>query len=365
MRQTPEKLAVKTRSCASSYPVFIGAGLLGNAYSLIAPHTSAQKFLIVADSHTAPLFLDEVTSSFPKDRKTFSLILPAGERHKSFSSLKRIWEKAGTLGLKRTDCIIALGGGVVGDITGFAAATYMRGVDFVQIPTTLLAMVDSSVGGKTAIDFARTKNLIGAFYQPQAVIADIAALHTLPHKEILNGLGEIAKYAFIENIADANGKGILWQKLKKGFSLKDTARTTAIIKTCVALKAKFVKDDEHDTKDRRIFLNFGHTTAHALESLANFKLSHGQAVAIGSKVAFDIALKKGLIDAATHAEGIDLLKGLGLETNLPKGMDMAALNSFMLKDKKNKGDSLRFILPTALGKAEIFDLQPPTLNLSL
>jgi len=353
-----KRLAVKTIASAQSYPVFIGSDLLENAYSLIAPHTGAQKFLVIADSHTAPLFLDKVIASFPKNRQVFSLTLPAGERHKSLSSLEKIWEKADALKLKRTDCIIALGGGVIGDITGFAAATYMRGLDFVQIPTTLLAMVDSSVGGKTAIDFADAKNLIGAFYQPRAVIADINALQTLSPKEILNGLGEIAKYAFIENLVDTKEKSTLWQKLTKGFCLKDTAKTAAIIKTCIALKAKFVKDDEHDTQDKRIFLNFGHTTAHALESLTNFKLPHGHAVAIGSKFAFDLALKRGLIDTALHTEAINLLKRLGLPIDLPKGTDITALNTFMLKDKKNKGDNIRFILPTARGKAKIFNLNP-------
>ena len=353
-----KKLAVKTIAATQSYPVFIGSDLLENAYSLIASHTGAQKFLVIADSHTAPLFLDKVIASFPEDRQVSSLTLPAGERHKSLSSLEKIWRKADALKLKRTDCIIALGGGVIGDITGFAAATYMRGLDFVQIPTTLLAMVDSSIGGKTAIDFAGAKNMIGAFYQPRAVIADISTLQTLPHKEILNGLGEIAKYAFIENLVDANGKSALWQKLKNGFCLKDTAKATDIIKTCIALKAKFVKDDEHDTQDKRIFLNFGHTTAHALESLTNFKLPHGQAVAIGSKFAFDLALKRGLIDTALHTEAINLLKRLKLPIALPKGVDMAALNNFMLRDKKNKDGNIRFILPTARGKAEIFNLNP-------
>jgi len=359
----PSKLAIKASASTHSYPVFVGSDLLKNAYDFIAPYTNAQKFLIIADKHTAPLFLSKVSASFPKDRQTFSLILPAGERYKSLSSLNKIWEKASALELKRTDCIIALGGGVIGDITGFAAATYMRGINFVQIPTTLLAMVDSSIGGKTAIDFACTKNLVGAFYQPRAVIADTDALQTLPHKEILNGLGEIAKYAFIENLVDTKGESALWQKLAGGFCLKDTVKTSAIIKTCIALKAKFIKDDEQDTQDRRIFLNFGHTTAHALESLANFKLSHGQAVAIGSKVAFDIALKKGLIDAALNTEAINLLKRLKLPIALPKGVDMTALNNFMLKDKKNKDGNIRFILPTARGKAEIFNLQPSTLTL--
>ena len=358
----PSKLAIKASASAHSYFVFVGSDLLKNAYDFIAPYANAQKFLIIADKHTAPLFLDKVAASFPKDRRTFSLILPAGERYKNLSSLEKIWEKAGALELKRTDCIIALGGGVVGDITGFAAATYMRGIDFVQIPTTLLAMVDSSIGGKTAIDFARVKNLLGAFYQPRAVIADTDALQTLPRKEILNGLGEITKYAFIENLVDAKGKSTLWQKLASGFCLKDTAKTSDIIKTCISLKAKFIKDDEQDTQDMRIFLNFGHTTAHALESLANFKLSHGQAVAIGSKVAFDIALEKGLIDAALHTEAINILHKQGLTTDFPKGVDMAALSTFMLKDKKNKDGNIRFILPTARGKAEIFNLQPSTLN---
>jgi 3-dehydroquinate synthase len=281
--------------------------------------------------------------------KVETLVLPAGEAHKNLDAVAKVLDALAQLGATRDACVLALGGGVVGDIAGFAAACWMRGIDFVQFPTTLLAMVDSSVGGKTGVDHPAGKNLIGAFHQPRAVIADLDTLATLPDRELRAGLAEVVKTACI---GDADFFAWLEAHVDALLARDADALTHAVV-TCCRFKAGVVMRDERERGERAL-LNLGHTFGHALEAEAGYgTLLHGEAVAIGMMLAARLSTHLGMAGADDGGRLQGLLQRIGLPTATPPGMAPDALLARMRLDKKNRSGALRLILWRGIGRAEI------------
>jgi 3-dehydroquinate synthase len=342
------------------YPIIIGENLLIDAGLYIKKYTKAQKILVITNSTIFPLYGEILKAALNKENiDNDFLILQDGEKYKNNQTLESIWDKAIELKLERKDAIIALGGGVVGDITGFAAATYLRGIDFIQIPTTLLAQVDSSVGGKVAINHKSGKNLLGAFYQPKLVLSDITTLNTLSVDELKVGIAEVVKYAFIEkscNLQEQNINLLEYLKEKKDqiFAL-DPQTITELVAYCCKLKASVVNQDEKEAGLRAI-LNFGHTIGHAIEKCSNYEnINHGQAVAIGSKGAFYIAKEKGLIDQTYLNTALNLIDQYGLNYKISNKLDINNILDAMKLDKKVESKKIRFVLPVNEGLVEIFN----------
>ena len=327
-----------------SYPIHIGAGLIarGDLYGM-----SAKQVLIVTNAVVAPLYLKSVQAALA-DRAAETLILPDGEQHKTLASFATIMDRLVDAQFHRDACLVALGGGVIGDLTGFAAASYQRGIDFVQLPTTLLAQVDSSVGGKTAVNHPRAKNMIGAFHQPIAVIADTDTLRTLPPRELAAGLAEVVKYGVI---VDAEFFGWLEREIDALLRLDTAALTHAVRRSC-EIKAAIVAEDERE-HGRRALLNLGHTFGHALEAVGAYeRWLHGEAVAIGIALAARTAAALGWLEAGECERIERLLKRAGLPTSAP-GIDAAALLEHMRMDKKADKTGLKLVLPRAIGTAVV------------
>ncbi len=349
MRQ-PEVHTLHVELGDRRYPIRIGAGLLEKA-DAFADIGFGRHVLLVSDSNVAPLYADRVLAMLPGDYQAALHVIPAGEQHKTLDACASIFAALADMQANRDALVIALGGGVVGDMAGFAAACWMRGVRYMQIPTTLLAMVDSSVGGKTAVDLPQGKNLVGAFHQPCAVAIDTDVLATLPARELSAGLAEVVKYGaigdralfgWIEEHADA-------------LLARDAATLAEAVRKCCAHKAKVVAKDEMDHGSRAL-LNFGHTFGHALEVEAGFgTLLHGEAVAIGMMLASRLSSELGyapLIDTARLAA---LLERLNLPVSIPDGLDPAALLARMRLDKKNVSGRLRLVLWRGIGRAYLAD----------
>ena len=283
------------------------------------------------------------------------LILPDGEKEKNFKNYIKIIETAFKRGLTRNDVIIAVGGGVIGDIAGFAASTYMRGIDFIQVPTTLLSMVDSSVGGKTAIDIKYGKNIAGTFYQPKAVFININFLNTLDKRQLMSGLGEILKYAFIEDSCCYSKSIFFFEFLtlcnEKFFEL-DSVTIIRMIDYCLKLKISVVEKDEKEAGLRKI-LNFGHTLAHALETFTHYKkYTHGEAVVYGMFFALNIAFKKGMISYSYYRLSVELIESFGFKNIiLTKNIPADKISELMKMDKKATKDSIVMMLPC--GKKQV------------
>lgn len=326
--------------------IFIEPGLLGYAGEEILKTFSPSRVHIVTDSNVAPLYLEPLAQQF--ELPVSSTVIPAGEEHKRLSTVEGIYHDLLAVGFTRKDLIIALGGGVVGDITGFAAATLLRGVSLCQIPTTLLAQVDSSVGGKTGVDLAEGKNLVGAFYQPRLVLIDPEVLNTLPDTTFADGMAEVVKYGYIAN------PDILDMVSQPDYK----AHISDVIYECVKIKRDVVAIDEHDT-GLRMILNFGHTVGHAVEKLGNYtELTHGQAVAIGMVAALRLGALRG--DADLSAPLVALLHKIGLPTELTH--DREAIFGALLSDKKKFGSTVNFILVREPGRAEITPIEAEALH---
>ena len=351
-----------------SYPIIIGKDILGDIGKLVKEHTKARKILVITNDTIYPLYGAEAKAALEKeDLLPIFLILKDGERYKNNETLNIIWNKAIENKIERKDSILALGGGVAGDIAGFAAATYLRGIDFIQVPTTLLAQVDSSVGGKVAINHEFGKNLLGAFYQPKFVLADTKTLETLSGDELKVGLAEIVKYAFIEKSCGLKGCQLgliefLISKKDEIFSLESDS-IQELIKYCCQLKAAVVNQDEKEAGLRAI-LNFGHTIGHAIEKCSNYEgFNHGQAVAVGMKGAFYIAKEKRLIDDSYLKSALELIDLYGLNYKIPDDMRLKDLMDAMLLDKKVLSNKVRFVLPVDRAKVEIFsDIDEKTIS---
>jgi len=332
---------------ARSYPITIAAGLLDDAGAINAT-VSGRHVLIVTNEVVAPLALDRVQRALAQ-RSVSTLTLPDGEVQKSLASADRVFAALARMGASRDATVIALGGGVVGDLAGFAAALWMRGVAFVQIPTTLLAMVDSSVGGKTAINLSQGKNLVGAFHQPRAVLIDPAMLKTLPKRELRAGFAEVVKYGAIGDTGffswlEHHAEALLVQRPDS---------TCEAIERSVRHKAGVVARDEREDGERAL-LNFGHTFGHAIETLGQYKgLNHGEAVAVGMVLAADLSARIGMSSSADSDQLTDLLARLELPTRIPAGYRADALLDAMRLDKKALSGQLRLILWRGVGRAEV------------
>ncbi len=331
------------------YDIVVGRGLLDQAGRHIAPILARPRVVIVSDEVVAALYLARLQSALEDAAVSQqAIVLPAGEQTKNFIHLENLTGRLLDLKVERNTTLIVLGGGVVGDLAGFAAAVTLRGIPFIQIPTTLLAMVDSSVGGKTGINTAQGKNLVGAFYQPSLVLADTALLDSLPRRELLAGYAEIVKYGLIN---DAKFFSWLEENGKKVLELDADALNRAVITSCAA-KAAIVADDEREA-GKRALLNLGHTFGHALEAEAGYGggLIHGEGVAIGLCLAFDLSERLGLCPPEDAARVRGHLSAAGLPLTFKGPAD--ALLGHMLQDKKVMDGALTFILARAIGEAFI------------
>ena len=335
----------------AAYDVVVGRGLLAQAGGRIAPLAKGRT-VIVTDETVAAIHGAALAESLAAAGvNTQTVAVPAGEGSKSFAQLERVLDRLLEIGLDRKDVVIALGGGVVGDLAGLAAALYMRGIDFVQIPTTLLAQVDSSVGGKTAIDTPRGKNLVGAFHQPRLVLADIDVLATLPERQVRSGWAEVLKHGLI---CDAAFFDWLAGEGAEGASGDPAALERAVIRS-VEIKSAVVGEDEKEA-GRRALLNLGHTFGHAVETEVGFDedaLAHGEAVALGCCMAFRYSAREGLCSAADVARVEAVVAAAGLPTRLAQAGAFAAdrLLALMAGDKKAEGGALTLILARGVGQA--------------
>ena len=330
-----------------SYNIFVGEGILSTAGNLLKQVGIKGKVAVVTNPTVAQLYLDTLNDALQGSGfEVTPVLLPDGEEYKTLSTLSTIFDRLISEKFERQSCVVALGGGVVGDIAGFAAACYLRGTPFVQVPTTLLAQVDSSVGGKTGVNHPRGKNLIGAFYQPRAVIIDVALLLSLPRRELVAGLAEVIKYGIIE---DPGLFGRLENELNGVLAL-DRRLLTEVITTSCAIKARVIENDERED-DYRAVLNFGHTVGHALEAATRYqRFLHGEAVAIGMAKAAAISYQQGFCDAITLSRIIKLIKMAGLATEIPKEVPPQSLIDGMELDKKSADGKIKFVMCTAIGK---------------
>ncbi len=338
-----------------SYDIHVGSGLIARAGELIAPVLRQKRVIVISDENVAPCYLSPLTKSLEAAGITVSdIVLPAGEQTKSLDHFQDLTHRILDKKIERGTALVALGGGVIGDLTGFAAATLLRGIDFIQVPTTLLSQVDSSVGGKTGINTRHGKNLLGAFYQPRLVLADIDTLDTLPHREVLAGYAEVVKYGLI-NDPDF----FAWLE-ENGEALCDgdkALRQHAVLVSCKS-KAQIVAADEREASVRAL-LNLGHTFGHALEAETGFsaQLLHGEAVAIGIVMAHDLSAMMGLCEeqdasrVRNHFEAVGLYASPARLANVSWKTD--ALLHHMASDKKVKDGKVTFILTRGIGQAFI------------
>ncbi|WP_394001135.1 3-dehydroquinate synthase [Luteimonas sp. WGS1318] len=333
------------------YTIHIGAGLLDDG-ALLARSLRGRDVMLVSDCNVAPLYADRVAAALQAARPDVQVhrhVLPAGEAAKTLAHFAEVTTALADARMRRDATLFALGGGVIGDLAGFAAACWMRGIDCVQLPTTLLAMVDSSVGGKTAVDLPQGKNLVGAFHPPRAVIADTAVLRTLPARELRAGLAEVVKYGAL---GDADFLDWLDDHADALLAMDDAALAEAIARSC-AHKAAIVARDPFEHGERAL-LNLGHTFGHAIETEQGYGgLNHGEAVAVGMVLAAQLSETLGLAPATDTARLRDLLQRLGLPVALPGGLDADRLLAHMRLDKKAQADGLRFIVWDGIGRARV------------
>ena len=329
----------------NSYPIFIENGIIKKSGEHISQIFSGQKIMIVSDDNVFPLYGQQVMDSL-KDYECHSLVLPHGEPTKNFQSLPKIYTAMLDAKLTRSDLVIALGGGVIGDLAGFAAASYLRGIKLVQIPTSLLAQVDSSVGGKVAVDLPQGKNLVGAFYQPKMVLIDPDVLNTLPEHFIKDGMGEVIKYGCIKD-------GSLFDRLCAHSSFEDLKpELPEIIARCVDIKRIVVEADQFDTGERML-LNFGHTLAHTIEQYYNYEReNHGEAVGIGMYQITLMAEEKGLTSSGCADQIKKALDIYGLPSSC--GLPVTDLTKAITLDKKNLNGKLNVVLLKELGSSYVY-----------
>jgi 3-dehydroquinate synthase len=331
-----------------SYPITIGRDLpVGCALA----GTDARTAMIVSDTNVDPLHGENCAARLRDSGidPVARAVVPAGESSKSSDQLSRLYARAVEANLDRTSCIVALGGGVVGDLAGYLASTYLRGIRLLQVPTSLLAMVDSSVGGKTGINLPQGKNLVGTFYQPAEVTADLSALATLPEREYVSGLAEVVKYGIIRDREFFDFLAADTDTLLQ----RDEELLEKVIARCCEIKAAVVAEDERESGLRAI-LNFGHTLAHALETASGYDtLLHGEAVSIGMVYGARLSVKQQGMPAAERNAIIDLLRKLGLPVEITPGTSWDRIRAVMISDKKTRDLTLRFVLARSIGSATI------------
>jgi 3-dehydroquinate synthase len=345
-----------------SYPVHVGSGTLRRAGELLTEAGFHGKVAIVTNPTVAQLYLDTLhTGLAAAGFEVVPVLVPDGEEHKDLKSLAVIYDRLVAERLDRRSCVIALGGGVIGDLAGFAAATYLRGVPYVQVPTTLLAQVDSSVGGKTGVNHRDGKNLIGAFYQPKLVLIDVALLSTLARRELVAGLAEIIKYGIIEDPALFS---LLEKEVQNVIGL-DRDLLIDIVTTSCAIKARVVEKDEREA-DYRAVLNFGHTIGHALEAATGYtQFLHGEAVAVGIVKAVSISVRQGFCDETTCQRVENLIRNAGLPSELPAGLSKQSLLKGLEVDKKSAGGAIKFVMCAGIGKTAFHWLEPDAIVAAL
>ncbi|MBR1797578.1 MAG: 3-dehydroquinate synthase [Clostridiales bacterium] len=347
---------IRTQVRASkTYEVLTGSGLLASSGKIMREVSpDSQKILIVSETNVAPLYLQTVRASAEENGfEVHEYVYDAGEKSKNINSIAGMWGVMAQAGFTRTDLVVALGGGVTGDMAGFAASTFLRGINVVQIPTSLLAMVDASVGGKTGIDLPEGKNQVGAFWQPSAVIEDTDCLKTLPDEVFTEGMAEVIKYAFI---MDTKLYELLDGNASRGIGIRDDEELMErIVGMCVADKADVIMNDEFDN-GRRQTLNYGHTVGHVIEKNSNFTKPHGICVAKGMGIIIESCVAEGSLDVteASRMLGLICAYGLPVEDDItPEKAVEGAMN-----DKKKRGSTLSVILVNRIGRSEIRKMDP-------
>jgi 3-dehydroquinate synthase len=335
------------------YDIRVAPGLLARAGTLLRDWSKSKKAAVVTDAHVGHAHLPALRASL--EAAGFEVIaatLPPGEDHKTLADLLPVYDALLGARIERTTPVLALGGGLVGDMAGFVAATVLRGVPFVQIPTSLLAMVDASVGGKTGVNLPKGKNLVGAFHQPAAVLIDPAVLKTLPERELRGGLAECIKH---EVIRDAEGFARLEQNVGRALAL-DLGYLSDLVAHNVAIKARVVEADPFE-RGERAHLNFGHTFGHAIENVSHYDYSHGESVALGMAAASHLAVSLGMLDDASRRRIVALIERVGLPVR-GLTLDVGQVVDAMRFDKKVKSGKLRFVLPDRIGHVVIRDDVP-------
>ena len=346
-RKYPSVISVRTRTGEKRYDVLIDSGLLANAGEVIRQRLGGATCAIIVDTTVAPLFGERIKRRLTSAGfKPIFVTIPTGEKSKTLKQAGAICEQMIAAGLDRQSLVIGLGGGVIGDISGFAAAIYHRGIPHVQIPTTLLAMVDSSIGGKTGVNTADGKNLIGAVHQPSLVIDDLDVLKTLPRREFNQGFAEVIKHAII---ADAK----MFRQLQ---SWKDSGALALqqLVRRNIEIKSKIIAMDEYDRTGKRAILNFGHTVGHAIERAGNYrKLLHGEALSLGIVAACAISIKKAGLRSKQRDAVVDLLQRFDLPTRLSKTFPREKIFNALKFDKKFEGGKIRFVVTPKIGAARV------------
>jgi 3-dehydroquinate synthase len=338
---------VEIRGAAYSYPALVGSHLLGQLGQKVRKYLARETCAIISDSSVAPLFADRVKQSLTSaDFHPTLITIPAGEKSKTLEQAGTICDQMAAAGLDRQSFVIGLGGGVIGDISGFVAAIYHRGIPHVQIPTTLLAMVDSSIGGKTGVNTAAGKNLIGAVHHPSLVIDDVDVLKTLPRREFNQGFAEIIKHAII---ADAEMFAALKEK-----KASDALVLQSLIRRNIEIKSKIVAKDERDRTGERAILNFGHTVGHGIERAGDYQeFLHGEAVSLGIVAACVISIKKAGLPRDQREAIVDLLQRFNLPTQLPRDFPREKIFEALPYDKKFESGNIRFVVTPRIGSAHL------------
>ena len=334
-----------------SYPIYVERGVLDAVGADLARRAIGNRYAIITDTNVQKLYGEQLVTSMTDaglDAKLFPF--PAGEKSKTLFTVEALASRMAMAGFDRHDAIVALGGGVTGDIAGFLASAYMRGIPFVQVPTSLLAQVDSSVGGKTGVDLPEGKNLFGAFYQPKAVYIDIGVLETLPREELLGGLAEVIKYGVIR---DAEFFTFLEEYRRKILQLEEDVIEKMICRCC-EIKAEVVAADEHEGGLRKI-LNYGHTIGHAIEGASNYQLIHGLAVAIGMVAASRISQMRETLSGREAERIYSVISAYGMPVTVPAYLDRGLIKRYLKTDKKAVKGNVFYILPEAIGSTYITD----------
>jgi 3-dehydroquinate synthase len=354
----PDPVTIRVELSERSYDIRIGRGILDQTGPFVAERLKGKQAVVITDENVRRPHAEKVaTSLISSGIRAETLVVPAGEESKSAEQAASLWNRLLELGADRKTLVVAVGGGVVGDLAGFVAATYARGIPFVQVPTSLLAQVDSSVGGKVGINLPLAKNFVGAFWQPAGVLIDLAVLDTLPEREYRSGLAEVVKYGVILDepffkYLEAHVAEII---------ARDNATLSHLIRRSCELKAQVVAADEHEATGLRAVLNYGHTFCHAIETVSGYgHYLHGEAVAIGMICASRLAEFVGRIDAEVTTRQEKLLAALGLPTTVAE-LDIVALMTAMQRDKKAEHGRLRFVLPSRLGHVELVERIDPAL----
>ena len=331
-----------------SYPIYIGRGLLANVGELLTGNWHGSHIVILSDEDIAPHYMQTVCDAIGAKLKVDKIVIPTGESYKTLQTFEQVCTRLLEYQTERDALLVALGGGVVGDIAGFVAASYLRGIAFAQIPTTLLAQVDSSVGGKTAVNHALGKNMIGAFYQPRCVITDLNTLATLPSRHFVAGLAEVIKYGLI---IDADFFVWLENNVDALLTHDDNALCYAIERSC-AIKAEIVAADEREQTGKRALLNLGHTFGHAIEACSGYGVClHGEAVGCGLALAAQLSVNLGYLSEEGRDRIVSLLDRFGLATSKPTTLNSQTLLDAMALDKKNRAGRRHYILLRAIGDA--------------